>query len=142
MCLSVQVRKHVNDLYEDLRDGHNLISLLEVLSGDTLVRFLIRMQWFQFVTYTFALFVNSVYRLQAVSLIFSIIYDLIPKTQVVFLLVKYSTVNSVGECNLFSSFPVVSETSFLNRVMRYFFCSSFSLQFSVNKYLMLNIPSH
>ncbi|NXB96734.1 DYST protein, partial [Vidua chalybeata] len=34
----VQVRKHVNDLYEDLRDGHNLISLLEVLSGDTLPR--------------------------------------------------------------------------------------------------------
>ncbi|RMC17469.1 hypothetical protein DUI87_06051 [Hirundo rustica rustica] len=35
---TVQVRKHVNDLYEDLRDGHNLISLLEVLSGDTLPR--------------------------------------------------------------------------------------------------------
>lgn len=33
----LQVRKHINDLYEDLRDGHNLISLLEVLSGDTLV---------------------------------------------------------------------------------------------------------
>uniref|UniRef100_A0AAR2LZQ8 Dystonin n=1 Tax=Pygocentrus nattereri TaxID=42514 RepID=A0AAR2LZQ8_PYGNA len=33
----LKVRKHVNDLYEDLRDGHNLISLLEVLSGDTLV---------------------------------------------------------------------------------------------------------
>ncbi|KAJ7404360.1 hypothetical protein BTVI_72570 [Pitangus sulphuratus] len=33
-----RVRKHVNDLYEDLRDGHNLISLLEVLSGDTLPR--------------------------------------------------------------------------------------------------------
>uniref|UniRef100_A0A8C1IVI2 Dystonin n=1 Tax=Cyprinus carpio TaxID=7962 RepID=A0A8C1IVI2_CYPCA len=33
-----QVRKHVNDLYEDLRDGHNLISLLEVLSGETLPR--------------------------------------------------------------------------------------------------------
>ncbi|CAB1458992.1 unnamed protein product [Pleuronectes platessa] len=29
---------HVTDLYEDLRDGHNLISLLEVLSGDTLPR--------------------------------------------------------------------------------------------------------
>uniref|UniRef100_A0A8C5S9B9 Calponin-homology (CH) domain-containing protein n=1 Tax=Laticauda laticaudata TaxID=8630 RepID=A0A8C5S9B9_LATLA len=29
-------KRHVNDLYEDLRDGHNLISLLEVLSGDTL----------------------------------------------------------------------------------------------------------
>uniref|UniRef100_A0AAR2JH65 Dystonin n=1 Tax=Pygocentrus nattereri TaxID=42514 RepID=A0AAR2JH65_PYGNA len=36
----LKVRKHVNDLYEDLRDGHNLISLLEVLSGDTLRDFL------------------------------------------------------------------------------------------------------
>lgn len=35
--LSPQAQRHVNDLYEDLRDGHNLISLLEVLSGDTLV---------------------------------------------------------------------------------------------------------
>ena len=35
--LSAQVRKHINDLYEDLRDGHNLISLLEVLSGEHLV---------------------------------------------------------------------------------------------------------
>nr|XP_020016443.1 dystonin-like isoform X4 [Castor canadensis] len=34
----MKVRKHVSDLYEDLRDGHNLISLLEVLSGDTLPR--------------------------------------------------------------------------------------------------------
>ncbi|XP_072354532.1 dystonin isoform X20 [Scyliorhinus torazame] len=34
----IKVRKHVNDLYEDLRDGHNLISLLEALSGDTLPR--------------------------------------------------------------------------------------------------------
>ncbi|XP_041108043.1 dystonin-like isoform X13 [Polyodon spathula] len=34
----VKVRKHVNDLYEDLRDGHNLISLLEVLCGETLPR--------------------------------------------------------------------------------------------------------
>lgn len=33
----LQVRKHINDLYEDLRDGHNLISLLEVLSGVKLV---------------------------------------------------------------------------------------------------------
>ncbi|XP_077951536.1 plectin isoform X44 [Gasterosteus aculeatus] len=31
-------QRHVTDLYEDLRDGHNLISLLEVLSGDTLPR--------------------------------------------------------------------------------------------------------
>ncbi|KAM4606986.1 dystonin [Polymixia lowei] len=34
----LKVRKHINDLYEDLRDGHNLISLLEVLSGDSLPR--------------------------------------------------------------------------------------------------------
>nr|XP_032815500.1 plectin isoform X3 [Petromyzon marinus] len=33
-----EVRKHVNDMYEDLRDGHNLISLLEVLSGEKLPR--------------------------------------------------------------------------------------------------------
>uniref|UniRef100_A0A8D0L3E4 Calponin-homology (CH) domain-containing protein n=1 Tax=Sphenodon punctatus TaxID=8508 RepID=A0A8D0L3E4_SPHPU len=33
----IKAHRHVNDLYEDLRDGHNLISLLEVLSGDTLV---------------------------------------------------------------------------------------------------------
>lgn len=49
----------MNDLYEDLRDGHNLISLLEVLSGDTLVSFYIGIQWFQFVIYAFALFVSS-----------------------------------------------------------------------------------
>ncbi|GAB6022320.1 Microtubule-actin cross-linking factor 1, isoforms 1/2/3/5 [Chamberlinius hualienensis] len=30
--------RHVNDLFEDLRDGHNLISLLEVLSGEQLPR--------------------------------------------------------------------------------------------------------
>ncbi|XP_030626347.1 dystonin [Chanos chanos] len=34
----LKVRKHINDLYEDLRDGHNLISLLEVLSGEILPR--------------------------------------------------------------------------------------------------------
>lgn len=28
----------MDDLFEDLRDGHNLVSLLEVLSGDHLVR--------------------------------------------------------------------------------------------------------
>ncbi|KAK7887153.1 hypothetical protein WMY93_026774 [Mugilogobius chulae] len=33
-----QAQRHVTDLYEDLRDGHNLISLLEVLSGETLPR--------------------------------------------------------------------------------------------------------
>uniref|UniRef100_A0A673VIB2 Plectin n=1 Tax=Suricata suricatta TaxID=37032 RepID=A0A673VIB2_SURSU len=31
-------QRHISDLYEDLRDGHNLISLLEVLSGDSLPR--------------------------------------------------------------------------------------------------------
>lgn len=36
--LSPQAQRHISDLYEDLRDGHNLISLLEVLSGDSLVR--------------------------------------------------------------------------------------------------------
>ncbi|KAJ1519276.1 hypothetical protein ONE63_004575 [Megalurothrips usitatus] len=35
-CL--QVNRHVTDLFEDLRDGHNLISLLEVLSGEPLPR--------------------------------------------------------------------------------------------------------
>ncbi|XP_036443820.1 plectin isoform X9 [Colossoma macropomum] len=33
-----EAQRHVSDLYEDLRDGHNLISLLEVLSGETLSR--------------------------------------------------------------------------------------------------------
>ncbi|XP_062847391.1 plectin-like isoform X12 [Trichomycterus rosablanca] len=33
-----EAQRHVTDLYEDLRDGHNLISLLEVLSGETLAR--------------------------------------------------------------------------------------------------------
>jgi hypothetical protein len=32
-----QANRHVGDLFEDLRDGHNLISLLEVLSGEHLV---------------------------------------------------------------------------------------------------------
>ncbi|TNN35796.1 Plectin [Liparis tanakae] len=32
-----ETQRHITDLYEDLRDGHNLISLLEVLSGETLV---------------------------------------------------------------------------------------------------------
>lgn len=35
--LCPQAQRHITDLYEDLRDGHNLISLLEVLSGETLV---------------------------------------------------------------------------------------------------------
>uniref|UniRef100_A0A8C2I7G8 Plectin b n=1 Tax=Cyprinus carpio TaxID=7962 RepID=A0A8C2I7G8_CYPCA len=34
----IKTQRHVNDLYEDLRDGHILISLLEVLSGETLPR--------------------------------------------------------------------------------------------------------
>ncbi|XP_054638401.1 plectin-like isoform X34 [Dunckerocampus dactyliophorus] len=35
---TAEAQRHVSDLYEDLRDGHNLISLLEVLSGETLLR--------------------------------------------------------------------------------------------------------
>ncbi|XP_046305112.1 plectin isoform X3 [Marmota monax] len=34
----IKAQRHISDLYEDLRDGHNLISLLEVLSGDSLPR--------------------------------------------------------------------------------------------------------
>jgi hypothetical protein len=34
-----QASRRVDDLFEDLRDGHNLLSLLEVLSGEHLVRF-------------------------------------------------------------------------------------------------------
>ncbi|KAK2854670.1 hypothetical protein Q7C36_006539 [Tachysurus vachellii] len=34
----MKAQRNVTDLYEDLRDGHNLISLLEVLSGETLPR--------------------------------------------------------------------------------------------------------
>ncbi|XP_052350055.1 plectin-like isoform X18 [Oncorhynchus keta] len=34
----IKSQSQVTDLYEDLRDGHNLISLLEVLSGETLPR--------------------------------------------------------------------------------------------------------
>lgn len=33
-----QASRRVDDLFEDLRDGHNLLSLLEVLSGEHLVR--------------------------------------------------------------------------------------------------------
>ena len=36
--LLLQIGRRVEDLFEDLRDGHNLISLLEVLSGDQLVK--------------------------------------------------------------------------------------------------------
>ena len=38
-----QAGRHVRDLFEDLRDGHNLLSLLEVLSGEILVRVI----WFK-----------------------------------------------------------------------------------------------
>ncbi|XP_063087307.1 plectin isoform X28 [Cavia porcellus] len=34
----IKAQRHISDLYEDLRDGHNLISLLEVLSGENLPR--------------------------------------------------------------------------------------------------------
>uniref|UniRef100_A0A671MDZ5 Plectin n=1 Tax=Sinocyclocheilus anshuiensis TaxID=1608454 RepID=A0A671MDZ5_9TELE len=34
----MKAQRHITDLYEDLRDGYNLISLLEVLSGETLPR--------------------------------------------------------------------------------------------------------
>jgi hypothetical protein len=37
VTLSLQASKRVVDLFEDLRDGDNLISLLEVLSGENLV---------------------------------------------------------------------------------------------------------
>ncbi|XP_045152909.1 plectin isoform X4 [Echinops telfairi] len=33
-----EAQRHISDLYEDLRDGHNLLSLLEVLSGQSLPR--------------------------------------------------------------------------------------------------------
>ena len=33
-----QAGRNCRDLFEDLRDGHNLLSLLEVLSGEILVR--------------------------------------------------------------------------------------------------------
>ena len=35
--LIFQAGRHARDLFEDLRDGHNLLSLLEVLSGEILV---------------------------------------------------------------------------------------------------------
>ena len=35
--LYLQAGRNVRDLFEDLRDGHNLLSLLEVLSGEILV---------------------------------------------------------------------------------------------------------
>ncbi|GIY86706.1 hypothetical protein CDAR_427521 [Caerostris darwini] len=41
------VNRNVDDLFEDLRDGHNLISLLEVLSGELLPRERGRMRFHQ-----------------------------------------------------------------------------------------------
>ena len=38
LFISLQIGRRVDDQFEDLRDGHNLVSLLEVLSGDHLVR--------------------------------------------------------------------------------------------------------
>lgn len=35
--VSLQANRQIRDLFEDLRDGHNLISLLEVLTGEQLV---------------------------------------------------------------------------------------------------------
>lgn len=37
LYIVLQASRHVGDLFVDLRDGHNLISLLEVLSGEHLV---------------------------------------------------------------------------------------------------------
>ncbi|KAF7283061.1 hypothetical protein GWI33_001516 [Rhynchophorus ferrugineus] len=34
----IKAKRSIRDLFEDLRDGHNLISLLEVLTGETLPR--------------------------------------------------------------------------------------------------------
>lgn len=42
VCLNFQANRHVGDLFIDLQDGLNLISLLEVLSGDQLVSFVLR----------------------------------------------------------------------------------------------------
>ncbi|KAK0133667.1 Dystonin [Merluccius polli] len=68
------VRKHINDLYEDLRDGHNLISLLEVLSGDSLPREKGRMRF---------------HRLQNVQ----IALDYLKRRQVNYILLKVKLVN-------------------------------------------------
>ncbi|GFT04870.1 hypothetical protein NPIL_588061 [Nephila pilipes] len=46
-CCAPGVNRHVDDLFEDLRDGHNLISLLEVLSGELLPRERGRMRFHQ-----------------------------------------------------------------------------------------------
>ena len=41
ISLVFQASRHIGDLFQDLRDGHNLISLLEVLSGEHLVSFIL-----------------------------------------------------------------------------------------------------
>ncbi|KAG8200132.1 hypothetical protein JTE90_018920 [Oedothorax gibbosus] len=46
-CCAPRVNHHVEDLFEDLRDGNNLISLLEVLSGELLSREKGRMRFHQ-----------------------------------------------------------------------------------------------
>jgi hypothetical protein len=37
MVFFLQANRQIRDLFEDLRSGHNLISLLEVLTGEQLV---------------------------------------------------------------------------------------------------------
>lgn len=37
ICAFLQTNRHVTDLFTDLQDGLNLISLLEVLTGEHLV---------------------------------------------------------------------------------------------------------
>lgn len=34
---ALQANRHIGDLFQDIRDGHNLITLLEVLSSEHLV---------------------------------------------------------------------------------------------------------
>ncbi|XP_035219080.1 plectin-like [Stegodyphus dumicola] len=46
-CCTPGVNRHIDDLFEDLRDGHNLISLLEVLSGELVPRERGRMRFHQ-----------------------------------------------------------------------------------------------
>ena len=41
-----QASRHVGDLFVDLQDGHNLISLLEVLSGEHLVSTVVFVAYF------------------------------------------------------------------------------------------------
>lgn len=57
---SLQSQRHVTDLYEDLRDGHNLISLLEVLSGETLVSTAVNLGLEQYICLSSAAFTLSI----------------------------------------------------------------------------------